>query len=77
MPYMGLTTCFYVNGKLTLQWNYYERHGDSYSFKWYSFGMQDMVFRLLKDNLLHYKRMPLANLLSAGGNRKHHPTEIQ
>lgn len=45
-------------------------HGDDYYFKWCSFNLQDMAFCLLKDGLLHYERIAIANFSEVSENRK-------
>lgn len=58
----------YIDGR---RWrNCIDRHGDTYGFKWCPFSLQDTAFRILKDDLSHRKRMPLANLSEASENCK-------
>ena len=46
------------------------RQGDDYSFKWWLFSLQNMLFGLMKDGLLLYERPPIANAQEASVNRK-------
>ena len=50
-----------MNIAVSVRWrNYFEWNSYGNSFKQRPFSLQDTTFRLLKGNVLHCKRMPLA-----------------
>lgn len=55
----------YTRQRNCLRW-----HGGGYSFKRCPFSFQDMAFCLLKDGLLHYERIAIANFSEVSENRK-------